>query len=222
MKFTAEQAIEEIKGKITAKDKDIDLGRTIKECVENALKMVGENEELELSAFVDFVQPFVATSAGLARKNAATATKTLQDRIAELEKQVNTAEPPKVEPNGNEPSAEMKALLERLEALENDKKANETKAKIDAKRDEIAAGIKKLGVDDKDWVNTLLGEVSITEETDVEQKAKDYVALYNKTHSGGSSITPKPSGNGGGEKIDLSGLDAALAQLRGNFGKSGE
>ena len=89
MKFTAKQAVEALTAMIDAKDKDLDLSRTITENVENGFKMVGDNETMELADFTKLVYPFVATAAGLAHKNASTATKTLQERIAELEKQVN-------------------------------------------------------------------------------------------------------------------------------------
>jgi len=217
MKFTKEQAVEEITAKITDKDKDLDLARTVNECVENALKMVGENEEMELDAFVSFVQPFVATAAGLAHKNAATATKTLQEKIAELEKKDPDKPDPKADPKPGE-SEEMKSLRERLEALEKDKEANAKAAKISEKRNAIAAKIKELGVSDEKWVNTLLDEVSITEDTDVEKKSKDYVAIYNSSHSS-SSITPRVPGAPSVDKIDLTGLDDALKQIRGDFGK---
>lgn len=216
MKFTKEQAVEELTAKITAKDKDLDLSRTINECVENALKMVGENEELELSQFVAFVQPFVSTAAGLGRKNAAVATKTLQDKIAELENQVKAKQETVLDKN--EPNDEIKDLLSRLEKLEKDKAENEKAQRIAEKRKNLSSSIKKLGVEDSNWVDAFLSEVSITEDTDVEQKAKDYVALYNKTHLIDGSPTPKLAGGGGTEKIDLSGLDNALKQIRGNFG----
>ena len=219
-KFTKQQAVEEITAKITDKDKDLDLSRTIGECVENALKMVGENEEMELDAFVALVQPFVATEAGLAHKTGVTATKTLQEKIAELEGKTKTEPKPKDNPKKDEkPSDEMKALLERIEKLEQDKLEADKKTKIDAKRSELSSAISKLGVDDKDWVNALLKEVSVTEDTDVEQKSKDYVALYNKTHSIGTSMTPKGASGTSDDKIDLSGLDTALGQLRGTFGQ---
>lgn len=222
MKFTKEQAVEEITAKITDKDKDLDLARTVEECVENALKMVGENEQMELDAFVSFVMPFVSTAAGLAHKNAVTATKTLQEKIAELEKKGNTNdEPQKGKKKDTEPNNEMKALLDRIEALEKDKAENEKAKKIAEKRKGIAAKIKELGVTDEKWVSSMLNEVSITEETDVEQKSKDYVALYQSSHRQ-PSITPRMTGSPSQEKVDLSGLDEALRQIRGDFGKPKE
>jgi hypothetical protein len=180
--------------------------------------MVGENSEMKLNAFVGIVEKNVSSALGLARHLKNTETQSLQEKIAELEKKVPKTEPtqdPKTEP---EPNSEIKALLDRIEALEKDMADNEKATKIAKKRNAIAAKIKELGVSDEKWVNTMLDEVSITEDTDVEKKSKDYVALYNSSHSS-TSITPKVPGAPSADKIDLSGLDDALKQIRGDFRK---
>lgn len=222
MKFTKEQAVESITAKFTDKAKGIDLVRTIDEAVSNGMEMVGENSEMELNAFVGIVEKNVSSALGLARHLKNTETQSLQERIAELEKKVpKPAEPkqdPKTEP---EPNSEIKALLDRIEALEKDKADNAKATKIAEKRNAIAAKIKELGVSDEKWVNTMLDEVSITEDTDVEKKSKDYVALYNSSHPS-TSITPKVPGVPSADKIDLSGLDDALKQIRGDFGQTKE
>lgn len=218
MKFTKEQAVESITAKFTDKAKGIDLARTIDEAVSNGIEMVGENSEMELNAFVGIVEKNVSSALGLARHLKNTETQSLQEKIAELEKKVPKTEPkqdPKTEP---EPSSEIKALLDRIEALEKDKADNAKATKIAEKRNAIAAKIKELGVSDEKWVNKMLDEVSITEDTDVEKKSKDYVALYNSSHSS-TSITPKVPGAPSADKIDLSGLDEELKQIRGDFGK---
>lgn len=221
MKFTKEQAVESITAKFTDKAKGIDLARTIDEAVSNGIEMVGENSEMELNAFVGIVEKNVSSALGLARHLKNTETQSLQEKIAELEKKVPKTEPkqdPKTEP---EPSSEIKALLDRIEALEKDKADNAKATKIAEKRNAIAAKIKELGVSDEKWVNTMLDEVSITEDIDVEKKSKDYVALYNSSHSS-TSITPRVPGAPSADKIDLSGLDERLKQMRGDFGKSND
>lgn len=221
MKFTKEQAVESITAKFTEKAKGIDLARTIDEAVSNGIEMVGENSEMELNAFVGIVEKNVSSALGLARHLKNTETQSLQEKIAELEKKVPKTEPkqdPKTEP---EPNSEIKALLDRIEALEKDKADNAKATKIAEKRNAIAAKIKELGVSDEKWVNTMLDEVSITEDTDVEQKSKDYVAIYNLSHTS-TSITPKTPGGVNTDKIDLSGLDDALKQIRGDFGQKKE
>jgi hypothetical protein len=217
MKFTKEQAVESITAKFTDKAKGIDLARTIDEAVSNGIEMLGENSEMELETFVGIVEKNVSSALGLARHLKNTETQELQSRIAELEKKLQkNDQEPKNEPKPNE---EMKALLDRIEALEKDKAENEKANKIADKRKSIAAKIKELGVTDEKWVDNMLKEVSITEETDVEQKSKDYVALYQSSHRQ-PSITPRAAGSPSQEKVDLSGLDEALRQIRGDFGKT--
>jgi len=216
MKFTKEQAVESITAKFTDKAKGIDLARTIDEAVSNGMEMVGENSEMELDVFVGIVEKNVSSALGLARHLKNTETQTLQEKIAELEKKVPKPTPePKDEPKPND---EIKALLDRIEALEKDKSEKAKEEKIAEKRNAIALKLKELGVTDEKWVNSILGEVSITEETDVEKKSKDYLNLYKTSHPS-SSITPKVPGAPSEDKIDLSGLDDALKQIRGDFGK---
>lgn len=219
MKFTKEQAVESITAKFTDKAKGIDLTRTIDEAVSNGIEMLGENNEMELEAFVGIVEKNVSSALGLARHLKNTETQELQSRIAELEKKLPKKEPePKNEP---EPNEAMKALLDRIEALEKDKAESDKAAKIADKRKDIASRIKELGVTDDKWVSSMLKEVSITEETDVEQKSKDYVALYQSSHRQ-PSITPRAAGSPNKESVDLSGLDEALKQIRGDFGKQND
>lgn len=215
MKFTKEQAVEEITAKITDKDKDLDLARTIDECVENGLKIVGDNGEMELKDFVAFVLPFVATAAGLAHKNAVTATKTLQEKIAELEKK----DPAKTDPKkDHEPNSEMKAMLDRIEALEKNKAENEKAVKIATKRSALKTKMAE-SIKDNDWIDAYLAEINVTEDTDVEAKAKDYIAFYNKTQSKGGRTTPKQTGgDDDGVDSNVKSVVAAAAQIKKSMG----
>lgn len=113
----------------------------------------------------------------------------------------------------------MKALLDRIDKLEKDKAEADKAAKVAAKRGELKAAIAKQGVDDNEWVDTLLNEVAVSEDTDVEQKSKDYAALYQKQHVVRTSITPKTPGAKQNDQYDLSDLDIQLGQMRGDFGQ---
>ena len=218
MKFTKEQVVQEM-NKRFAKDKDIDLGRTISECVDNALKMVGENDSLELDSFCDMVQPLISTAVGLSRFHAKKETEPLQHTIEELKKGGKDGSQQVEEPTNNANSDDnnaLKEVLERLKKLEEENASMKRVKAIGDKRKEIASKVAELGVKDEKWINAILSEVNITEDMDVEQKSKDYVELYNKFHASiGEDVTPKSSGGKPSEKIDLSGLDEALKQLRG-------
>jgi hypothetical protein len=54
-----------------------------------------------------------------------------------------------------------------------------------------------------------LAEINVTADTDVEAKAKDYVAFYNKTHTKGGKVTPKSTD--GGEDSDNKRVKEAVA-----------
>ena len=88
-KFTKQEAIKALEAKIPAKDKELDLGRTISEAVDNSLELIGEDSEMELEDFVAKVFKQVKTSIGLTHsENSKVATK-MQSQIDELQRKVN-------------------------------------------------------------------------------------------------------------------------------------
>ena len=97
MKFTKEQAIESITSKFADKAKGIDLKRTIEEAVSNCMEMVGENSEMELDAFVGFVEKNVSSALGFAKHLKKTATESMQEQLAELQRKLDGKEPPKTD-----------------------------------------------------------------------------------------------------------------------------
>lgn len=219
MKFTKEQAVQGLTATFKTKEKDLDLGRTISENVDNALKMVGESYEGELADFVKLVEPTVTTAVGLMRHETSIATKTLQDKIKELEDETKDKDK-NFDKKTNEPDnkyAELERKFDELKA----KIADADKAKkIDEKRkalvDKIAEKVK-----DSEWINAILAKSTISDELDVDAEAKDYVEMYNKTHAGDDN-PPTPNRGTGKSKTtpDLSELDAALKSLRGDFSQN--
>lgn len=217
MKFTKEQAVQEMTARVPQKDKDIDLTRTIAEIVENGLKAVGENEELELSAFCDLFEPMMTTAVGLALHEAKKAAQPLQAKIAEFEKKKTPAPAKKGDDSDDDddPVAKLTATVNALQAELAEQKRTKS---VSEKKSALAAKIAEK-VKDKEWAEAILSKANITEETDVDAEVADYVELYNKTHATHTtSFTPKtPDGSGDG-KPDLSALDNQLRQMRGDFG----
>lgn len=196
MKFTKENAIESIKGKFADKAKGIDLDRTIDEAVSNGIEMIGENSEMELDAFTAIVEKNVSTALGLAKhlkKNAATE---LQAQIDELQQKLGlkTPPPPKKEDIKSEDPA-IQAILDKMNDMEAKLASTEKEKLISEKRNQLIAKMKE-SIKDEDWINGYLAEIAITEDTDVEAKAKDYVAFYNKTQANvvRRSTTPRKTG----------------------------
>lgn len=216
MKFTKEQAIEALKAKVPAKDKELDLERTITEAVDNCLAFVGEESEMELNDFVEKAWKSVKSSIGLAHNENSKVAQKLKDQIAELQRKIDGKEPPKTDDDDKPIKTDdptLKAMLDKMSALEQKLAAKDAEATVAEKRQQLIA---KMGesIKDKDWIEAYLSEISITADTDVEAKAKDYVAFYNKTHTKGGKITPKPAGDDDDDNSNVKSTVAAAAALR--------
>ena len=219
MKFTKQQAIEALKAKVPAKDKELDLERTITEAVDNCLAFVGEESEMELNDFVEKAWKSVKSSIGLAHNENSKVAQKLKDQIAELQRKIDGKEPPKTDDDDKSIKTDdptLKAMLDKMSALEQKLAAKDAEATIAEKRQQLIA---KMGesIKDKDWIEDYLSEISITAETDVEAKAKDYVAFYNKTHAKGGKVTPQSTGNDEDDNSNVKSTVAAAAALKKNM-----
>lgn len=183
MKFTKEQAIEKIIAKYTAKGEKTDLSRTIKEHVENLMSILGEESEIELDDFVTKVTPFVETALGLSRKVGSDAVQTYKEQHPDKN-------PPSNEPPKKEPDAKTE-LEKRLEALERELNENKRRSKIEEVKASLLAKMKELGINDDEWANSFVSEVNVTEDFNVEEKAKSYLNIYNKGKASRSTPTPR-------------------------------
>ena len=210
MKFTKENAVESITAKFTDKAKGIDLKRTIDEAVSNGIAMIGENSEMELDAFVGFVEKNVSSALGLARHERSTFSTGLQEQLEELKKKLEGGVPPKPDEQETPIKSDdpvVQKMMEDMAEMKKKLEARETEESILEKRKQLVA---KMGesIKDSDWIEAYLSEISITAETDVEAKAKDYVEFYNKTHTKGGKSTPKSTGD---DEDDNSGVKSTVA-----------
>ena len=210
MKFTKEDAIKELKSQLSSKVEKIDKWeRTITENVETLIALVGEDSTIELTDFVAKAIPLFNTTQGMLRKENADVAKGLEQQITELkEKQ----EPTKTNPK--EPTDDVKALLQRLETLENESKQAKLKVKLQDVRKSLIDKLKEKGVKDNDWANLMLDNITLTEDLDVDTKAADLLKLYNKSQSKpNASVTPQGTGNGNGDsKGEFDDVKALYAQ----------
>lgn len=219
MKFTKEQAIESITSKFADKAKGIDLKRTIEEAVSNCMEMVGENSEMELDAFVGFVEKNVSSALGFAKHLKKTATESMQEQLAELQRKLDGKEPPKTDDDDKPIKTDdpaLKAMQDEIAEMKKKLAAKDAEEAVTEKRKQLVA---KMGesIKDKDWIEAYLSEISITAETDVEAKAKDYVAFYNKTHAKGGKVTPQSTGNDDDDNSNVKSTVAAAAALKKNM-----
>lgn len=221
MKFTKEQAVESITAKFADKAKGIDLARTIDEVVSNNMEMIGENSEMELDAFVAIAEKNVSTALGLARHLKTTTQSELQQQLDELKAKLEGKEPPKPTPKPNEIKSDdpaIQAMLEKITAMEKKLETTEREKSVSEKRSALKAKMSE-SIKDTEWIDAYLAEISVTEETDVEAKAKDFVNFYNKTHSKGGKLTPKPAGGEDeGEDSYVKSTVAAAAQIKKQMG----
>lgn len=218
MKFTKEQAIESITSKFADNAKGINLKRTIEEAVSNCMEMVGENSEMELDAFVGFVEKNVSSALGFAKHLKKTATESMQEQLAELQRKLDGKEPPKQDDDDDSSSSDpnIKKMQECMAEMEKKLAARETEEAVAEKRKQLIA---KMGesIKSKDWIEAYISEINITAETDVEAKAKDYVAFYNKTHAKGGKVTPQSTGNDDDDNSNVKSTVAAAAALKKNM-----
>lgn len=213
MKFTKEDAIKELKSQLSSKVEKIDKWeRTITENVETLIALVGEDSTIELSDFVAKAIPLFNTTQGMLRKENADVAKGLEQQITELKAQLEKKEPNK--PNSKEPNDDVKALLQRLETLENESKQAKLQIKLQDVRKSLIDKLKEKGVKDKDWANLMLDNITLTEDLDVDTKAADLLKLYNKSQSNANvTVTPQGTGNGNGDnKGEFDDVKALYAQ----------
>lgn len=213
MKFTKEDAIKELKSQLSSKVEKIDKWeRTITENVETLIALIGEDSTIELTDFVAKAIPLFNTTQGMLRKENADVAKGLEQQITELKTKLEKQEPTK--PNPKEPTDDVKALLQRLETLENESKQAKLKVKLQDVRKSLIDKLKEKGVKDNDWANLMLDNITLTEDLDVDTKAADLLKLYNKSQSKpNASVTPQGTGNGNGDnKGEFDDVKALYAQ----------
>lgn len=184
MKFTKQQAFESLKGILTKNGKTPRMSdRSINDYVDNLLEIEKDNEEIELDAFVAKYQKALVSFNGNIEHEVSSG---ISDFKSEWEKNHPTQTPPKQDPPVDNP--ELKALMDRLNALEAKNAELEKNNSLKAKRQSLIEKMKEKGIADEDWTRDILEQITISEDMDVDSKADSLVKVYNKYQS-----TPPPS-----------------------------
>lgn len=190
MKFTKEEAVKELAAKYKPRyGEPAKWERTINECVEHTFAFIGEDSEIELDEFVGKASKLLDTIGGFVLKETSDVASGYKQQIEELKKQAK-AEPGKEKnPEGDS------ALLERIEKLERALAEKDKAAMAADKRKQIMDLLKAKGAKE-DKVAPMLEKAQITEDTDVEKEAGDYLEIYNKMFADGDDDTTplKPKG----------------------------
>lgn len=197
MKFTKEDAYKDLVGKMTANGEKLNLSdRSINEQLETLISIVA-SDETELSDFVEKTLPFFKTANANVRNDVSAGINKYKEENPVVKTTDDKKDPEPVKAGG----ADAKSALElRMEALEQQlADAKREKQLVDIKAN-VFAKMKEKGVKDKEWVNTLLSEVNITDDFDVDAKVESYLNLYNKSKAQvETNATPDTAGGGNGD-----------------------
>lgn len=206
MKFTKQQAFEKLKSILTEDGKKTlrMSEKSINETLENLMPLIA-SDETELDAFVEKVKPTFITMNGNAEHDMSAFVNKWKQEHPEPQQQQQQQQQ-----QGNE-TAEMKAMRERLEALEQKETARQTTKTIEDKKKQILAKLKEKGIKNEDWCNGMIAEVDINTDTDVDAKVESLVAFYNKHKAAsGGGYTPRGGAGGGeGNKSEFDDIKAA-------------
>ncbi len=208
MKFTNDAAIKELIAKLTAKGEKLNLSeRSIKEQVEALLPIIA-NEEMELDDFVTKVLPVVKTADANVRNDVSQGIKDYK-----ASNPIKTAEPQKDTQTATQQNASVNdELINRIAALEKRNQEYELAQKIGGIKSSLTSKLKELGVKDSKWISSLLSQVNISEDTDIESKAKDLLELYNASQSS-IDVNVTPLGASGGKSDYIANVIEAAAGI---------
>ena len=177
MKFTKEQAFEILRSNLTnGGKKTLRMSeKSINAQLDTLIPLVA-NDDMELNDFIEKAKPTFATMNSNAEKDNSDFIKQWKEQHPEPNPNQNQ-EPPKQ----TQENPEIKAMLDRIAALEKEKNENKLKAEVAEKRSELVAKMKEKGITDTEWIDSFLGEVTINKDVDVEAKAESFLKIYNKT-----------------------------------------
>jgi hypothetical protein len=192
MKFTKDDARKELSTQMTARGEKLNLSeRSLNEQLDTLIPLLA-NDETELQDFVSKVLPIFKTADANVRNDVSAG-------INDYKKANPTPTPAQPTPN---PTKTDDDVIRRLAELEEKLAQKDRDSKIAALRGQLASKVKEKGVKDDEWTNSILSEISITEDLDVDAKAESLLNLYNKAVSKVQpGVTPDtPGGNGDDRK----------------------
>ena len=216
MKFTKEEAYKDLVAAMTAKGEKLNLSeRSFNEQLDKLIPLVA-NDETELKDFIASVLPFFKTADANVRNDVSVG-------INEYKKQ-NPVTAPVVQQQveeKKEDNKEFNELLSRFNALETKMKETEAKENASKVRAQVIAKVKEKGVKDTEWISSLLNDVVITEDFDVDAKAEGYVKIYNKMMADfDPSATSGSSVGGKGKNTVQDVIKAAADKQKQQYGYS--
>lgn len=197
MKFTKEQAFENLKGELTKGGKTSRMSdRTINKMLETLMPLIA-NEETELSDFMTKVLPAFTETNGNMEHDYSEFVRTYKPNTPPTTPPVNPNPDTK-----DDPLTEMRKKLEEMEKAIQMEKREKAIGNI---RTQLKETMTSKGIKDEKWVNKYLSEIAISEELDIEAKATSALEIYNLSKATATPSTTPLSPNGtstvAGEKL---------------------
>jgi len=200
MKFTQEELLEALKGKLTMNGKKLSISeRTLSRQVERIHKRLEKqkNEE-ELSDVVSEYLPDFEEMDGNMRHDKSDFIKEYERLHPDLD--ATHRKKPDDDTNGDDDSV-LARMQKQLQDLLDKQKADTVARNVAEKKSAIFAKLKGENVNDEKWIKTQLDIASITPDTDIDDLSEKVIGLYNQSHA-----TTKPSrtpGAAGGKEPNL-------------------
>lgn len=197
MKFSNEEAFEKLKGMLTNDGKKpLRMSEiSLKKQIETLLPLLAA-DETELVDFATKVIPSLEVMNSNAEFDNSSNYKKLKE---EFEKKFGNETKKTEENNNGGKKDENTALIERLAAIEAQLAEAKKEKSLGEIRSRISNGLTSKGVKSKEWIDAIMSEISVSEETDVDAKVDSLLKLYNKSKADVDyDVTPSGSGSSSG------------------------
>lgn len=172
MKFTKEQAVEQLKGLLTEGGKTLHLSdRTINENIDDLIPLLA-NDETELSDFISKALPFVKRTNANFEKEKADFIKSYKPTQSQTTQQQQSKTPPTDDDALSQLQAQIQQLQDKIEREEKEKALSQV-------RKNFKSELKSAGIKDDKWIDTYISKIQISEDLDIKEEAKSTLELYN-------------------------------------------
>lgn len=172
MKFTKEQAVEQLKGLLTEGGKTLHLSdRTINENIDDLIPLL-VNDETELSDFISKALPFVKRTNANFEKEKADFIKSYKPTQYQTTQQQQSKTPPTDDDALSQLQAQIQQLQDKIEREEKEKALSQV-------RKNFKSELKSAGIKDDKWIDTYISKIQISEDLDIKEEAKSTLELYN-------------------------------------------
>lgn len=191
MALSKENLYKQIVQKMTANGEKLGLSeRSINEQLDTLIPLFGSDENITEEDFITKTLSLFQTANNNIKNDVSVGIKNFKKEFEDK----NDKNKPNAGGNGNEDQLEK--LLERIKVLEDNNNKFQLEKTLKEKKSSIKTYLKEKGVDNENWINLIIDQVSIGDNDDVEEKGKQLLDMYNSMKADPNlNITP----NGGSQ-----------------------